>query len=81
MRARRRVTAHDVKRRLMRKLLDLPAHEVARIVAQLREFALAKNFFAGESFESLTRNESLGCVVWTRDRVERAVRNNARAAS
>lgn len=80
MRRRRRTTAHDLKRRLMRKLADLPPHQVDHIVTQLREFALAKKFFAGESFEELTRHESLGCVVWTRNRVEQAVRNQPRAA-
>lgn len=60
--------------------IEMRTRLVTRIVSELREFALAKKFFAGESFEELTRDESLGCVVWTRNRVEQAVRNQRRAA-
>jgi hypothetical protein len=80
MARRRRQTAHDVKRRLMRMFSAMDHHQVTRVVTELREFALAKKFFGGESFEQLTRDESVGPLVWTRDRLEQAVRNQRRAA-
>lgn len=75
---RRRVTAHTLKRRLLRKFVDLTPYQVTAIVVQLREHAIARRFLEGESLETIQRSEALGSAEWTLQRVEQALRSSAR---
>lgn len=54
---KRRPTAHDIKRRLMRKLHSLPGHKAADIIFELRQYAIARKFYDGESVDDCTRDE------------------------
>lgn len=76
----RRQTAHDLKRRLMRKLRTLAPYVVTRIIRDLREFAIAREFMEGRGFDQLEADATLGRHVWTRAEIEQAVRNQARRA-
>lgn len=80
MTKRRRVTAHDLKRRLVRRMADLSPYEVTRIIRELREYAIAREFMGGRSFEGIESDATLGKHIWSRMDIEQAVRNKARLA-
>jgi hypothetical protein len=81
MSRRRRQTAHDVKRRLMHKLDALLSSDAERVLLDLREYVIARQFLDGVSFDTLARSETLGNAEWTRARIEQAVRTRAKVRS
>lgn len=77
---RRRVSAHDLKRRLIRKMANLSPWAVTGIVRELREYAIAKEFMAGRSIDALESDTTLGEHVWSRGDIEQSIRNKGKAA-
>lgn len=75
MSRRRRVTAHTLKRRLMRKLDAASAFECELVLLQLREYVITRRFLAGASREVLASSETIGNREWTVERIEGAIRN------
>ena len=79
MRRRRKVTAHDAKRRLIAKLNKLPywSGTVEQIITELREYGVARSFHNGASIETLVNHENYA-KTWDASRVERCVRRRTR---
>lgn len=72
--SRRRITAHTLKRRLMRKLDVCSPSECESVLLQLREYVIARKFLDGASREELSNNETVGNQGWTVLRIEDAIR-------
>lgn len=79
MRRRRKVTAHDAKRRLIAKLnkLHYRSGMVELIITELREYAVARAFHNGASMDLLVEHENYA-KRWDLARVEECVRRRSR---
>jgi len=76
--SRRRVTAHTLKRRLMRKLDACGSYEAERILLQLREYVIARRFLNGASREAMAKTETMGNAEWNEARIEDAIRTGVK---
>lgn len=76
--SKRKVSVHELKRRLMRRMNGLTVSEVERIVVQLREYGIVRAFLIGLSVENLVNDTDHG-GAWNSDRIESAIRNAAKA--
>lgn len=70
----RKVSAYELRRRLLRRMSQMTAYEAERFARVVREHAAACAFAAGRSIENLTADEDHG-GQWSRERMEQAIRN------
>lgn len=70
----RKVSAYELRRRLLRRMSAMTAYEAERIALVVREHAAACAFAAGRSIENLIADTDHG-GAWDRARMEQAIRN------
>lgn len=75
---KRKVSIHDAKRALMRRMNRLGAYEVERICLEFREYAIARRFLNGRPVAFLVTDHDCGGGAWDTIRVEQAIRNKTR---
>lgn len=73
---KRRVSIHELKRRLMRRMSEVNTYEAERIAVTVREHAAACCFLAGRSISNLCADIDHG-AAWDHTRMEQAIRNRA----
>lgn len=71
----KRRTAAEIKRSLKRRLKSMPSDDVARLVDELRDFAVAHKFFSGYTTAFILEQHLLVRPMTQRD-IEHAVRSH-----